>query len=96
MLLLNVTYQLKEHNAHDFLAAIEGSELLATIRNETGCIQYEYFVSLENPEKVLLTEKWSDKDALAAHAAAPHMANLRNVIARYCSDSDIMRAEVID
>jgi quinol monooxygenase YgiN len=56
---------------------------LPAVRAEKGCIEYGpaidadgigSFQSKAGPDTVFVIEKWSDADALKAHAAAPHMA----------------------
>ena len=36
-------------------------------QKEPGCLQYELFRSLENPESFTLLEKWTDEAALEVH-----------------------------
>jgi quinol monooxygenase YgiN len=55
-------------------------ENLAAVRAEEGCIEYGPAIDAERtpakfgPETVVVLEKWASPEALAAHAAAPHMA----------------------
>ncbi len=58
-------------------------ENLAAVRAENGCIEYIPVVDAEDapanlakagPDSFLVIEKWSDADALKAHAASAHMA----------------------
>ena len=53
------------------------------VQAEKGCIEYSPVIDAGNalrfqtkagPDTVLVIEKWESMDALAAHAAAPHMA----------------------
>ena len=53
------------------------------VRAEKGCIEYGAAVDAENAlpiqtkwgaDTFLVIEKWESRDALKAHAAAPHMA----------------------
>jgi quinol monooxygenase YgiN len=37
-------------------------------RQDAGCEQFEVFQSVDNPEKLVLIEKWQDQAALDAHA----------------------------
>jgi quinol monooxygenase YgiN len=55
------------------------------VRAESGCIEYAAFVDLAGfgPSQTLfgddtfvVIEKWSDADAVKAHARTPHMATL--------------------
>jgi quinol monooxygenase YgiN len=53
------------------------------VKEERGCIEYGATTDAENglpfqtpfgPDTFVVVEKWEDMEALAAHAAAPHMA----------------------
>ena len=53
------------------------------VKAENGCIEYGPAVDVEpgppfqaklGPDTFMVVEKWSDMEALKAHAAAPHMA----------------------
>jgi quinol monooxygenase YgiN len=55
---------------------------LATVRAEDGCIEYVPHIDTEGmgsfqtpfgPDTFVFIEKWASKEALGAHAAAPHM-----------------------
>ena len=53
----------------------KGSELAeaykarcAGVTREPGCLQFEVFQSVVNPDKLTLLERWSDQGALEAHA----------------------------
>jgi quinol monooxygenase YgiN len=49
----------------------------AAVRAETlkedGCISYEQFSSLANPDKLVVVEQWQTRGALTAHSKQPHM-----------------------
>jgi quinol monooxygenase YgiN len=40
----------------------------AEARQEPGCEQFDLFQNTENPDKLLLVERWTDEASLAAHA----------------------------
>ncbi|MSQ23621.1 MAG: hypothetical protein EXR58_03570 [Chloroflexi bacterium] len=40
----------------------------AEVRLEPGCEQFELFQSTENPDQLVLLEKWTDEASLAAHS----------------------------
>jgi len=46
-------------------------------RAEDGCIAYAYAVDLIDPGLIHIAERWRDRDALASHFKAPHMAEWR-------------------
>ena len=40
----------------------------AEVRKEPGCEQFDLFQNTEDPDKLLLVERWTDESSLAAHA----------------------------
>ncbi|MEA2640599.1 MAG: hypothetical protein QOF51_1993 [Chloroflexota bacterium] len=40
----------------------------AEVRQEPGCEQFDLFQNIEDPDKLLLVERWSDQASLDAHA----------------------------
>jgi quinol monooxygenase YgiN len=38
------------------------------VRAEKGCEQFDLFQNCENPDQLLLVERWTDEASLAAHA----------------------------
>lgn len=51
----------------------ELEKLVAATRKESGCINYDLHVDLNDPRRFVFYENWTSKEALDAHAASPHM-----------------------
>jgi quinol monooxygenase YgiN len=49
-------------------------------RAEPGCARYSYGVDIVDPGLLHIAEEWSDEEAIAAHMAAPHMAELMGAL----------------
>jgi len=47
---------------------------------ETGCLEYSFWVSADDPNAIGLVERWDSEEALAAHMAQPHMATFITAI----------------
>jgi quinol monooxygenase YgiN len=47
--------------------------IAATVK-EKGCIAYELFESLSDPQKLIFVEKWETREDLTAHSKQPHLA----------------------
>jgi quinol monooxygenase YgiN len=47
--------------------------LVAPTRAEKGCINYDLHVSHQDARVFMFHENWTDRTALDAHAASPHM-----------------------
>jgi quinol monooxygenase YgiN len=63
---LIVTFVARPGDGDDFLQAWR--ERLPEVLAEPGCEQYEFFRGVSNPDTLVLLERWSSADALAAHA----------------------------
>ena len=72
-IILHVTYRCVPGKAEEFVRALKESGLQAEVRAEEGCLQYDFTLSCEAEDTVILLERWSSAEALAAHAKAPHM-----------------------
>lgn len=44
----------------------------STRANDPGCLRYEFWASIDDPNAFVCVEVWSDMDALTAHLDAPH------------------------
>lgn len=43
-----------------------------TNQNDAGCISYELYQDIANPQILTIIEEWENKDALEQHMAAQH------------------------
>mgnify|MGYP003310508334 CR=1 FL=1 len=79
---VNLYYTGKNGSARAFAEEMVSSGTVALVRAEEGNERYEYFFPMEDPETVLLIDRWRDQAALDEHhhsemmpkiAAAMHM-----------------------
>ena len=47
---------------------------IAATRAEPGCARYVYAVDLSDPNRLIISEEWSDEEAIDAHSQSPHIA----------------------
>ncbi len=47
---------------------------------EPGCLSYDFSVSISDPGKIHIAERWQSMDDLAAHFKTPHMAALNHAL----------------
>ena len=80
---INVLYEGSEGAAGAFVGDVVFEELLDAVRSEDGCLGYEYFRSMESPDRVLLVEHWRDESALDAHIAAENLARIQSLKVRH-------------
>jgi quinol monooxygenase YgiN len=72
-----VTIQVAPGKAADFVGAFKALQAIA--RQEDGCEQYELFQSLDDPDKVVLLERWASQELLDKHMEAERNRN-RSVV----------------
>ena len=80
-LTINIYYTGENNNARKFVEEMMLSGLVDKIRAEEGNEKYEYFLSMEDEETVMLVDKWKNQEALDIHHKSEMMkeiANLRN------------------
>ena len=46
---------------------------ISETRKEEGCISYELFQSLDDPDRLVFVEQWATREALTAHSKQPHL-----------------------
>jgi len=93
-IILHVTYTCKPGMAEAFVRAIKEQGLQQSVRQEDGCIQYDYHLSLEAPDTVLLTECWRDGDALQQHLQQPTLQKIGALKEDYVLAVDVQRFQV--
>jgi len=92
---VNLRYTGRNGSARAFADEMTSGGTVGAIRSEDGNLRYEYYVSLDDPETVLLIDEWTDQSAIDSHHASPMMqkiAELRDkydlhmTVERYVSD----------
>lgn len=66
---VNVYYKGTGGSARAFAEEAKASGILDAIRSEQGCERYCYHISMDDPDTVLLAERWADRDSFEAHKA---------------------------
>ena len=82
-LVINLYYTGKDGNARKFAEEMIASGLVDQIRAEEGNERYEYFFPMEDPETVLLIDKWRDQAALDFHHKSPMMKEIAALREKY-------------
>ncbi|HEY3557314.1 MAG TPA: antibiotic biosynthesis monooxygenase family protein [Kribbella sp.] len=68
-----ITIQVAPGRAADFGTAFRAVQ--QTVLAERGCEQYELFQSLDDPDRMLLLERWTTQALLEQHMAAERTRN---------------------
>ena len=82
-LTVNIYYTGTNGNARKFAEEMTSSGLVETIRAEEGNEKYAYYFPAEDPETVLLIDRWRDQAALDIHHKTPMMAQIAALRKKY-------------
>ena len=96
MITVNLRYTGKNGSARAFADEMTKSGTVAAIRAEAGNLRYEYFVSLDDPQTVLLIDSWVDQAAIAGHHATHMMAKIAALREKYDLHMSVERFTGID
>ena len=80
---VNLRYTGKNGSARCFAQEMTASGTVAAIRAEAGNLRYEYYLSFDDPEMVLLIDQWRDQAAIDAHHASPMMGEIARLREKY-------------
>ena len=69
--------------ARAFAEEMERSGVASRIRAEAGNERYEYFFPMNDPETVLLIDRWADQAAIDAHHVSPMMQTIAALREKY-------------
>ena len=80
---VNLYYTGENGNARKFAEEMVSNGTVNAIRAEEGNERYEYFSSLDDPETILLIDRWKDQDALDVHHKSEMMKMIAELRKKY-------------
>lgn len=90
---VNIIYRGKNGAARAYAEEMLSSGTVAAIRAEDGNEAYEYFLGLEDPEQLLLIDRWRDREALDVHHATPMMDTIATLRDKHDLHMEVRRFE---
>lgn len=82
-LTINIYYKGKNGKARMFAEEMVSTGLVDRVRAEKGNEKYEYFFPMDDPETVLLIDRWNDQEALDMHHKSPMMKEISELRSKY-------------
>ena len=73
---VHLYYTGRDGSARRFAEEMMASGLVEAVRAEEGNERYEYYLPMEDPETVLLIDRWRDQAALDFHHKSPMMQQI--------------------
>ena len=93
---LYVVYHAKPGGRELFVRTLVEQGVLTAIRNEPGCLAYDYYFSAQDENVVLLIEQWESAAHQRVHMEQPHMTRLREIKNKYIADTKLGRVRLED
>lgn len=80
---VNIYYTGKDDNAKKFAEEMVSSGLVDAVRAEEGNERYAYFFPMDDPQTVLLIDRWRDQVALDIHHKTEMMQKIAELREKY-------------
>ena len=80
---VNIYYTGRNGSARAFAEEMTRTGVVSAIRAEEGNECYDYFFPMDDPETVLLIDRWRDQAAIDAHHASPMMGQIAALREKY-------------
>ena len=80
---VNIYYTGRNGSARKFAEEMTESGIVADVRTEDGNERYEYFFPMNDPETVLLIDRWRDQHAIDAHHKSEMMKKIAVLREKY-------------
>ena len=93
---VNILYHGQNGSALAFAREMISSGTVAAIRAEDGNEAYEYYTPLDDPEAILLIDRWRDQTALDFHHASPMMHTIARLRDAYDLHMEVRRFTDLD
>lgn len=79
-------------------AAAAARAAVAGTNKEEGCISYDMHLSVSDPTRLVVVERWASREALAGHLHTPHFKAWRDAGADFVAGRkvDIITPEKVD
>lgn len=82
-LIVDIYYTGENGNARKFAEEMVSSGIVKRVREEEGNLKYEYFFPMDDPETVMLIDKWENEEALDIHHKSEMMKEISELRDKY-------------
>ena len=80
---VHILYTGKNGSARKFAEEMTASGVVEAVRAEEGNQRYEYFLPMEDPESVLLIDRWASQEAIDLHHKSRMMKQIAALREKY-------------
>ncbi len=94
MYTIYVKFQCVPQKREAFIKMVKETGILDAIRNEDGCIKYDYYFSEKDANELLLIEQWASKEHQQIHMTQPHMLKFQEFRNDYIAETVLGEIEL--
>lgn len=80
---INIYYKSNNGNALKFANEMRNNGIVDKIRSNPGNLKYDYFISLDDQDTLLLIDSWNSQDDIDAHHNSDIMQEIINLRNKY-------------
>lgn len=80
---VNLYYTGKHGAAKEFVREMIASGTVQAIREESGNLGYDYFIKTDDPDTILLIDRWESQAAIDLHHHSPMMQTIIELRDKY-------------
>lgn len=95
-LILYVRYHAKPGCREAFVRQVVEEGILTLIREEKGCLAYDYYFSAQDADELLLIERWESAAHQRVHMEQPHMARLKAIKEQFVDSTAVGKVRLED
>lgn len=81
MIMVQSTFHLLPESKADALRLMKN--MVRLCRKEHGCLSYEYFEGVTDPNQVILLQEWENADCLQGHYQTEHMEDFLDKLGQF-------------
>ena len=96
MYTIYVVFNCFEGKREGFVKKVKEEGIVDDIRNENGCIRYDFYYSEKDPNEILLMEAWESYEHQQIHVTQTHMERFREIKKDYIKRTTIKEYKVIE
>lgn len=90
-----VIFECFDNKREEYIDRLHKEGIVSDIRNEEGCISYEYYFSQSNKNEILLIEKWETKEFQQTHVTLPHTQKMLSFKGDYVKTTEIKEFNIL-
>lgn len=91
MITLIVKYTVMPQKRKEFIDRLNALQIAEKSRKECGCCGYDYYLSVENDNELLLVERWQDEQKWKEHTYSSHFQDLGREKSNYVQSTAVTR-----